>query len=156
MIMLMSWFRVYIVAFFGCFLVSCGNRDALEVRQFTLRDTDSAWSDDLMIRGEIQRHLFGAVEASERELRKGQYYQVRWRAPRSGGPVKVIFQYQQAQTGSRTQILEKIVSPERDTGVVEFAVNGEAYRDGGRVLAWQAIAEQGGVELGRKQSFQWQ
>ena len=87
-------------------LASCGSREPLVVKQFTVRDTDSSWSEDLLIRGESQKRLFGAVELADREKRKGQYYSVRWRANPAGGPVKVRFQYRQTSTGSRLHELE--------------------------------------------------
>ena len=143
----------------GCLaliLVSCGSREPLVVKQFTVREVNPDWSEDLMVRGEVQKRLYGAVEQSERETRKGQYYSVRWRANPAGGAVKVRFQYRQAATGSRVQELVQTVDAQAGTGVVEFSVVGESYLKGGRVLAWRMVLAQGGQDLAEKKSFLWE
>ncbi len=148
-------------AFFaaGCLaliLVSCGSREPLVVRQFTLRETDPDWSDDRLIRGEIQKRLYGAVEQSEREKRIGQYYTARWRVDPAAGPIEVGFYYRQASTGSKVQKLTQKVQPNKETGVVEFSVTGDSYLKGGRVLAWRMELRRSGQLLGEKKSFLWE
>ena len=135
-------------------LSACGSRESLVVKQFTLRDVDAAWSKDRLIRGEGRKRLYGAVSQAEREDRKGQYYSVRWRASATGEPVKVEFAYRQAATGSKIQTLAHQL-PAGDTGVVEFSVTGESYREGGRVLSWRMRLYQGEVLLGEQKSFLW-
>lgn len=137
-------------------LASCGSREPLVVKQFTLREVDADWSDDPMVRGEVQKRLYGAIEQAEREKRRGQYYSVRWRADPSGGPVMVKFQYRQASTGSRIQELTQAIANETGTGVVEFSVAGDSYLKGGRVLAWRMMLLQRGQELAEKRSFLWE
>ena len=138
------------------FLVGCGTREPLVVKQFTVREVDSNTRDDLMVRGEIQKRLYGAIAREDREKRKGQYYSVRWRANPAGGPVKVRFQYRQAATGSRLRELVQTVDAGRGTGVVEFSVAGDSYLQGGRVLAWRMILSQDGQHLAEKKSFLWE
>ncbi len=138
------------------FLASCTSREALVVKQFTVRETNPAWSEDLLVRGEIQKRLYGAVEEKDREQRRGQYYSVRWRADPAGGPVTVRFQYRQAATGSRTQELKTSVAATEGTGVVEFAVAGDVFFKGGRVLAWRMLLSQNGQNLAEKRSFLWE
>lgn len=143
----------------GCLtlvLASCGSREPLVVKQFTVKNSDPAWSDDLLVRGEVQKRLYGAVEQVDREKRKGQYYSVRWRANPGGGPVKVRFQYRQASTGSQLRELEQTVAATKGTGVVEFSVAGDSYLKGGRVLAWRMLLSQGGQDLAEKRSFLWE
>lgn len=137
-------------------LVACGPRDPLVVKQFTVRETDPNWSQDLMVRGEVQKRLYGAVEQADREKRKGQYYSVRWRAPKGSAPVSIRFQYRQAVTGSRIHELVQTVSADRGTGVVEFAIAGDVYMTGGRVTAWRMELTQNETVLGEQRSFLWE
>ncbi|MFC0018681.1 hypothetical protein [Roseibacillus persicicus] len=140
----------------GLILASCSNHDPLAVKQFTVRDTDPGWSEDLMVRGEIQKRLYGAVEQEDREKRKGQYYSVRWRANPVGGLVQIRFQYRQAATASKVLAVTQTVPADEGTGVVEFSVAGDSYRKGGRVLAWRMTLSQGGNLLGEEKSFLWE
>lgn len=146
---------IMVAGILGLVLASCGSREPLEIKQFTVRNIEDDWSQDLLVSGEVKKRLYGAVEQAEREKRKGQYYSARWRAAPSGGPVKVRFQYRQAASGSRVQELVHTVPATEGTGVVEFAIAGDSYLKGGRVLAWRTILSQGGVELGVKKSFLW-
>lgn len=140
----------------GLLLASCGPREPLEVKQFTVRETDPDWSQDLMVRGEVQKRLYGAVEQIDREKRKGQYYTARWRADPAAGPVTIRFQYRQAATGSRVRELSQTVAAQRGTGAVEFSIAGDSYLKGGRVLAWRMLLSQNGQNLAEKKSFLWE
>ena len=137
-------------------LASCVTREPLAVKQFTVKEVNTIDNTDLMVRGELQKRLYGAIDQKDREDRKGQYYSVRWRANPTGGPVEVKFQYRQAATGSRSTQISKTVPAAGGTGLLEFAVAGEAYRKQGRVIAWQVLLSQDGVELGQKKSFLWE
>ena len=135
-------------------LVSCGSREPLVVKQFTLREVDKVWSEDALIQGEGRKRLYGAVSRKEREDRKGQYYSVRWRASEAGEPVRVEFAYRQASTGSQVKVLQHELQAAK-TGVVEFSIAGESYRTGGRVLSWRMRLYQGEALLGEQKSFLW-
>lgn len=148
--------RMVFVGAVSLFLAACSRREPLVVRQFTLREIDPNWTEDLMIRGEIQKRLYGAVEWEEREKRKGQYYSVRWRANPANGEVKIRFQYQQGSTGSQVHELVQRVAPDGGTGVVEFAIAGDVYAKGGPVTAWRMELSQGGLVLGEEKSFLWE
>lgn len=136
-------------------LISCGTREAVEVKQFTVKEIETDWGDDAMVRGENLKRLYGAVGLEERLARRGQYFSVRWRGSAAGGPVRVEFFYRQAATGSRMHRLVREV-PAAKTGLVEFSVNGAAYQEGGRVTAWRVLVTQGENLLGEKQSFLWE
>ncbi|MBK1834095.1 hypothetical protein [Roseibacillus ishigakijimensis] len=135
---------------------SCSSHERLEVKQFTVRAADPEWSDELMVRGEIQKRLYGAVSEEERQARRGQYYSARWRVDPAAGPIRVTFQYRQAATGSQVRALVQDIVPQAETGVAEFQIAGEAYQKGGRVLAWRTTLEQGDQLLGEKKSFLWE
>ena len=145
-----------VVGWLALVLTSCGPREPLVVKQFTVSETNPSVNQDLLVRGESQKRLFGAVEQKDREKRKGQYYSVRWRANPAGGPVKVQFQYRQASTGSQVLELAQTQEASRGTGLVEFAIAGDAYLKGGRVLSWRTLLTQNGQELAEKRSFLWQ
>lgn len=140
----------------GLILASCGSQEPLVVKQFTVRETDPGWSEDLMVRGEIQKRLYGAVDQADREKRKGQYYSVRWRANPAGGPVEIRFQYRQAASGSRILTLAQKVPAAEGVGVVEFSVAGDSFQKGGRVLAWKMTLSQDGGVLAEEKSFLWE
>ena len=142
--------------FLALVLAGCGAREPLVVKQFTVKDIVPNRSDDPLVRGETQKRLYGAIEQVDREKRKGQYYSVRWRANPAGGPVEVHFQYRQASTGSQVLELVQTADATRGTGLVEFAIAGDVYIKGGRVLAWRMLLKQDGQDLAERKSFLWE
>jgi hypothetical protein len=131
--------------------------DPLVVKQFTLRDSGNPEGDDPMVRGEIQRRLYGAVSNSERRDRLGQYFTVIWNdASGVGQPVELVFDYQQASTGARVKREVRGFDPEASSGQAEFQFIGEPFREEGRVLAWRAALVRGGKELASEQSYLWE
>ena len=141
------------------FLGACaGRKEALVVKQFQLRDQVRNSDEEAMVRMEKARHLRGAVSMSERRQRLGQYYTLLWSDP-SGvgqGPVEVVFQYQQGATASRVKRMTKEFPASAADGVAEFAVIGDDYFTGGRVLTWKATVLRGGRELACQRSYLWQ
>jgi len=111
-----------------------------------------------MIRMEKERRLRGAVSMEERRERLGQYYTLLWHDPDGADPgaVEVVFQYQQGATASRVKRLTKTFAASAVAGSAEFAVIGENYFDGGKVLAWKATVLRGKRVLATRQSYLWQ
>jgi len=149
-----------IVSFLAAlFLVACaGTPEALVVKQFQLRDQTRNTGDEPMVRMEKEHRLHGAVSMAERRQRLGQYYTLLWHDP-SGtgqGAVEVVFQYQQGATASRVKRMVKEFPAAASSGVADFAVVGDDYFIGGRVLAWKATLLRGGRELATRQSYLWQ
>lgn len=135
-----------------------GPKDALVVKQFQLRDQARNTDDEPMVRMEKERRLRGAVSMSERRQRLGQYYTLLWNDP-SGvghGPVEVVFQYQQGASASRMKRMTKQFPASAADGIAEFAVIGDDYFTGGRVLTWKATVLRGGRELASRRSYLWQ
>jgi hypothetical protein len=127
------------------------------VKQFTLRDSGRPDGDDPMVRGEVQRRMYGAVSNSERRDRLGQYYTVEWRDESLvGKPVELVFDYQQAVTGSRVKRETRGFDAQATSGRAEFKFIGEEFRRDGRVLAWRVALMRGGRELAAKQSYLWE
>lgn len=151
------WARRFLsIALLGSlfFLSSCGSRDVLEVKQFTLRSLAETNPKDSLIRAEVQKRLYGAVTREEREARVGQYYSVRWRNAENE-KVRIVFDYRQASTGAQIKTLSREITGKNE-GVVEFAIAGENYEVGGRVLSWRVRVFDAGKLLGEKRSYLWE
>jgi hypothetical protein len=135
-----------------------GPQEPLVVKQFQLRDQTSNNGDEPMVRMEKERRLRGAVSMEERKGRLGQYYTLLWSDPAGvgKGPVEVIFLYQQGATASRVKRMTKSFPATDAEGTVDFAVIGDDYFKGGKVLAWKASVERGGRVLATRQSYLWQ
>lgn len=141
------------------FLGACaGPPQPLVVKQFQLRDQARNPGDDPMVRMEKERHLHGAVSMAERRQRLGQYYTLVWHDPAGvgQGPVEVVFQYQQGATASLVKRVSKEFPASASQGIAEFAVIGDSYFDGGKVLAWKATLRRGARELATRRSYLWQ
>lgn len=111
-----------------------------------------------MVRMEKSRHLLGAVSMEERRNRLGQYYTLIWNDPDGAGrgEVELVFQYQQGATASLVKRMAKTFPSAARDGQVEFAVIGENYFKGGKVLAWKATLERGGKVIATEKSYLWQ
>ena len=141
------------------FLGACaGPPEALVVKQFQLRDQVRNPKDEPMVRMEKERHLHGAVSMAERRQKLGQYYTLLWHDPAGvgQGAVEVVFQYQQGATASLVKHMTRKFPANTAEGIVEFAVIGDDYFKGGRVLAWQASVRRGGRLLATRRSYLWQ
>lgn len=138
------------------FLVSCGGQKTLEVQQFHLRATEAGEVGEIddMVRGEMNKRLYGAVTAEERRERQGQYYDVSWSQLTGDEAVTVRFEYRQAATGSKILRQERRFQPSAD-GAVSFAVTGRNYQENGRVTSWQVTLLEGGVVKATERSYLW-
>ncbi len=134
-----------------------GRQETLVVKQFLLRNQTRDNDSEPMVRMEKERRLRGAVSMAERRQRLGQYYTLLWQDPAGvgQGPVEVVFQYLQGASGSRVKRMTKEFPASAAEGIVEFAVTGDDYFTGGRVLAWRASVLRGGRELASRQSYLW-
>lgn len=137
-------------------LGSCGSPQVLDVRPLHLRDVGSDEGDDPMIRGERQRRFHGAIGVGEQGDRLGYYYTVLWNDDTSGGAGELVFEFQQGASGSRVKKMVHRISPGESSGKAEFAIIGEDYRKGGRVLAWRCKLIRDGREVASRRSYLWQ
>lgn len=138
-------------------LASCGGPGpGLDVKVFHLRDAGEVREKNEVVRGEHLKRLYGAVSMEERRERLGLYYTVRWNGPvgYETQPVKIVFDYRQAATGAKILTMTR-EEPGTARGSVEFAVTGEAYRKGGRVLAWRMRLYRGGELVDTEYSYLW-
>ena len=138
-------------------LVSCGGpREVMEVKEFHLKEVDPKLEASEVVRGEELKRLHGAVTPEERRNRLGHYYSMRWDGPagRESEPVRMVFEYRQAVTGSKVLHMEQTL-PGAARGTAEFHVNGPAYQKGGRVLSWRVRMYRGGDLVDTKRSYMW-
>jgi hypothetical protein len=141
------------------FLSACsGPSEPLTVKQFFLRNQALDQSGEQMVRMEKERHLHGAVSMAERRAKLGQYYTLLWNDPAGvgQGPVELVLEYQQGATASRIKRMTKSFPASQAEGSVEFAVIGEDFTKGGKVLAWKATVTRGKRVLATRQSYLWQ
>ena len=135
-----------------------GPPETLVVKQYQVRDQVRNSNDEPMVRMEKERRLRGAVSMEQRRQRLGQYYTLLWHDPAGvgQGQVEVLFQYQQGATASLIKHMTKQFPSSASEGVAEFAVIGDNYFKGGKVLAWKATVRRGGRELASRRSYLWQ
>ena len=135
-----------------------GPRQPLVVKQFQLRDQDTRSTDEPMVNMEKARRLHGAVSMAERRNKLGQYYTLLWNDPAGAGQgeVEVTLQFQQGATASRVKRMVRSFPAADSQGSAEFAVIGDDYFKGGKVLAWKATLRRGNREIDRRQSYLWQ
>lgn len=95
---------------------------------------------------------------AERRKKLGQYYTLLWSDPAgaSQGEVELTFQYQQGATASRVKRMVRSFPAEDSQGSAEFAVIGDDYFEGGKVLAWKATLRRDKREIASRQSYLWQ
>ena len=145
------------LAIFGTLgLLSCsGPRSALEIRHYHLRAL--AVENELeVLRGEQWYRFHGAVTAEERRNRLGHYYGIEWRGPEEleQRPVRLVFRYRQAATGSEGQ--QRVVSAAAGfDGKAELQITGPGYLKGGRVLSWHLSYYRGDQLVETRQSYLW-
>jgi len=144
-----------LAAFLG--VISCSSiEDTLGFRQYHLRSLTLEREMNTP-RAEQLRRFHGAVTAAEKRDRLGYYYSVQWNGPaeRADEPVRIVFQYRQAATGSAArEIVIKAVPGLR--GAAEFQVTGPVYLEGGRVLSWHLSYYRGERLVETKQSYLWE
>ena len=73
-----------------------------------------------------------------------------------GEAVRVKLEYQQGSTASRVAWQEQRFDAAASEGTAEFAVTGDDYFKGGRVLAWRCTLYRGERVVSVKQSYLWE
>ncbi|WP_338687013.1 hypothetical protein [Haloferula helveola] len=149
-------FRNASALFAALALSACGTNEILDVRPTHLRSLEVVDSDQPMIRGDQQRHFYGAIGVREQEQRLGHYYVVLWNEDSVGEPVRVVFEYQQASTASKIHRQVQEFDPSSDNGRAEFRITGDSYLEGGRVLAWKCSLFRGQREIASRHSYLWE
>ena len=146
------------IAALSLWLGACAARhEALEVRQFKLRDQRTDYAEDPMVRMEKQRHLRGAVSLEERRQRLGQYFTVLWKdeSGSTTGPVEVLFEYRQGASGSHVKRQSRRFPAGTTSGEALFQVTGDDYFKGGRVVSWQTTLRRDQNIIASRRSYLW-
>lgn len=139
-------------------LAGCaGEKQPLVVKQFTLRDQDTAATKDPMVRQEKLRRLYGAISLEERKAKLGQYYTILWNLPESTASEReIVFRYQQGGSGSRVKTMSRKLPAGSPEGKEEFGIIGDDYFNNGRVLAWKADLIVDGNTVASEKSYLWE
>lgn len=148
-----------VLPLFALCLGACSHApDVLAVKQFQLRDQTRDNSSEPMVRMEKERRLRGAVSMAERKQRLGQYYTAIWNDPDGvgQGPVEVLFEYRQGQSGSLIKRETQRFPSGDGSGAAEFSVVGDNYFNHGKVISWRVTLTRGGRVLGTQRSYLWQ
>lgn len=141
------------------FGISCATQqDRVDVSIYHLKSLSPVDKDNPTVRSEQQKRLHGAVSLKERQNRMGQYYTVRWdvREKAIETPVRVVFRYRQAATGSKVLKQEHKMESTVQKGITEFSIAGDTYKKSGRVLNWRIEVYSGSKLLVSEQSYLWE
>lgn len=148
--------KILFIAVLGFLVMGCAKTtDPLVVKMHTIRDETMSVEDNPMVRHERIRRFHGAISMEERRQRLGQYYTVLWQAE-AGVEKEILFEYQQAKSGSKIKTMKRGLNPNADSGKVEFTVIGDDYFDNGRVLTWKISLIAGGETIATEQSYMWE
>jgi hypothetical protein len=142
-------------------LISCASKSSgpggeiSKVKYYHLVPNEPILVDDPAINFERQHLLYGAVTKAEVYQRAGHYYSVFWQVTDRTQPVKVFFEYRQANNPLVTKTFEQEVKDIRRSNISQFRVTGDSYLKEGRVNSWRVRVMRGKEELVSKQSFLW-
>lgn len=123
-----------------CLLVSCTTETRLEsVREVPIKSAALTGFETGLMWAQITYIMYGARTSAERRERMGQYYYVTWSDANPDLPAKLVFDYQQSNTGSKVYT-KTIELPAGRSGGEEknvFTIIGDEYFDKGPVLTWK-------------------
>ncbi len=148
--------KILSFAILSLLVVGCAKTtDPLIVKMQTVRDESMAKEDDPMARHERIRRFHGAVSMEERAQRLGQYYTILWQAE-VGVKKEILFEYQQAKTGSLIKTMKRQLDINTASGKEEFSVIGDNYFDNGRIMTWRISLISDGKTIASEQSYLWE
>lgn len=139
----------------GCTTPSGGPVAITKVNPYHLQPGPMIKTEDRMIEFEQRRHLYGAVEASERREIYGNYFTIFWKSE-TRAPVTVRFEYRQGSTGLKTHVQEVVVDAPKRTNSTEFRIIGDDYHRNGKVTQWRATIVENGTVVAEYKSYLWQ
>ncbi len=148
--------KIISVAILSLLIIGCAKTtDPLIVKLQTVRDQGMENEDDPMARHERVRRFHGAVSMEERAQKLGQYYTILWQAE-AGVKKEILFEYQQAKSGSLVKTMKRQLDANAASGKEEFSVIGDNYFDNGRVLTWRISLIVNGKTISTEQSYMWE
>jgi hypothetical protein len=110
---------------------------------------------DTAVAFERDYHLYGAVTKAEMVERQGNYFTIFWSVNDRTQPVRLVFEYRQANTGLEVKTFEQEIESPRRKNVSHFQVTGSSYHTDGRVSGWRIRLMRGEEELASQQSYLW-
>ncbi|MGI8604952.1 MAG: hypothetical protein ACR2OZ_18430 [Verrucomicrobiales bacterium] len=138
-------------------LGACASGDAIsKVKIFRLDSTRRVTAADPAIAFEQRHYLHGAITAEEVRAREGNYYTVFWSVADPRQPVTLRFEYRQAKTGSKVHVIESIFEDPSAQNTTDVQVIGDAFQQGGSVLAWRASLVRDKEILATRRSYLWE
>ena len=140
--------------FSGCSTVESGSVTIDKVNPYHLQPGEIVKTEDRMLEFEHRRHLYGAIEASERRDLMGNYFTVFWKT-KSKQPATVRFEYRQGKTGALVKVKDEFVSSPKRSNVTKFQITGDDYWDNGKVTQWKVSILEGGAVVAEAKSFLW-
>ena len=112
-------------------------------------------NEELSLSFERRRLLYGAVTGSDTRDRYGNYYIFFWRALRPAD-LTIRLEYRQQKTGGLIQAREVEYPQAKGSHATRFQINGDDYREQGRVSAWRVLLiENHRVVVALGQSYLW-
>lgn len=140
----------------SCSSVSVGpGGEISKVKYYHLNPGAPVSTVDTAVQFERDYLLYGAVTKTEVTDRFGHYYTIFWKANDRSQPVKVRFEYRQANTGLEAKAVEHEVTEIGRSNSSKFQVSGDEYNTAGRVTAWKVTLLRGQEELASQQSYLW-
>ncbi|HEY1084566.1 MAG TPA: hypothetical protein VGE29_20025 [Prosthecobacter sp.] len=140
----------------SCSSVSVGpGGEVSKVKYYHLAPGSPVSTIDTAVQFERDYHLYGAVTKADVAERYGHYYTIFWKVNDRSQPVKVRFEYRQANTGLDAKVQEVDVTDVSRSNKSKFQVSGSEYNTAGRVTAWRVTLLRGKEELASQQSYLW-
>jgi hypothetical protein len=139
-------------------LSACGTTgDAItKVKILRLDPGQRIIAGDPAIDFERRYRLHGAITAEEVNERKGNYYAVQWSVSDRTQPVTLRMEYRQAVNPIRIQTIDQTVDRPARANTAEFQITGDAFKKGGKVVAWRLLLVRGKQVLATRQSYLWE
>lgn len=156
-----SFCRFSALALLALGLVSCSSAvvgsggTISKVKYYHMNPGTPVTTIDPAVDFERDYHLHGAITRAEITERFGHYYTIFWKVDDRSQPVKVRFEYRQANSGLDAKVQEFEVAAVGRSNQTRFQVIGDEYKTAGRVTSWKVTLLRGKEELVSQQSYLW-
>lgn len=97
---------------------------------------------------------WGAVDSSEYEQKRGNYFDIYWKAGKRGD-LTVRLEYRQLALGNTVSAQEIHYTNTKGSHRSQFRVTGDEYLEFGRVTSWRILLIENGKIVAFRQSFLW-
>ncbi len=143
-----------------CGLSACAptRSELREIADAPLKSTSLPDWESGLLRANASYHLYGVMTGKERVGLLGDYYYVTWYDASPNQKTRLVFQYQQAATGSQVKEVVMDFAPGREPGERHecFQFTGKERAKLGDILAWRLLLEVDGKVVDSEQSYLWE